>query len=218
MWYTIYHKFKSEWKEEVVNQFYQEILKKLIVPEGTLFGVFHADNEELINKYFHEYAKNENTWNVEIDTDQSWGFTKTARKKYDIAVLLTYLFDDYLSGTKWTSGDFDYNSQLYADEILAWFEISKEHIKANLWRYIGDELGQDMYSEDEINNVVDVVWLYCADKSLKKDYEDNREWTQEEIEQWIQDEDMEEISEQIKNWFTSGQTGNGNWRSLNYRE
>jgi hypothetical protein len=53
---------------------------------------------EETNRYYHEYSRDEKADEIGIDTDPKRGFTKTARKKYDIAVVLTYLFDDLLSG------------------------------------------------------------------------------------------------------------------------
>lgn len=202
MGYTHYHTFQSEGKDDIVNGLYKWVLKLLRAEDGitSLFWVFMADKEVQgdADKYFHEYSLNE-AGEISIWTDEDWSFTKTDRKKYDIAVVLAYAFDDWLS---WVV------SKDYIREINDWFSISRIHIKTNLWRYIQAELDETMYTTDEIDEVCKFAYDY-AQENL-----DTKEDVEEENQDEIDESNMQEISERIANGFTSGITWNGRDRRL----
>lgn len=219
MWFTHYHTFQSEGKEDIVNGLYQWVLKLLRAEDGitSLFWVFMADKEVQWEayKYFHEYSQND-AGEIVIWTDKDLCFTKTARKKYDIAVVLAYVFDDWLSWVNNPSRDYDNVSEGYIREINDWFSISRIHIKANLWRYIQAKLDETMYTTYEIDEVCKFAFDYAQEcVEMKKDTEDGEDEDEDDIDQEEKDEeDIEEISDRIANGFTSGITWNGRGRRL----
>lgn len=162
MWYTHYHTFQSEWKEDIVNGLYKWVLKLLRAEDGitSLFWVFMSDKdcEWEADKYFHEYSRDD-AGEISIWTDEDWSFTKTDRKKYDIAVVLAYAFDDWLS---WVNST-DWESKSYIRKINDWFSISRIHIKTNLCRYIQAELDETMYTTDEIDEVCKFAYDYAQE-------------------------------------------------------
>ena len=204
MWYTIYHKFKSTGQEKLVNEFYRWILKKIQTKRWSLYWVFHADSDEIRDLLFHEYAQDD--IDICIDTDPNWGFTKTARKLYDIAVLLTYLFDDYLSW--WvldTSWDWDNDTDKIIQDLFVWYtERDAEVILIYLNKYIETELDPKEYEETNLKDIADMIVEYLENNKLsKEEIEQAREEVYDKTNPDPDDIDLEHIADNIKNWFTS---------------
>lgn len=104
MWYTIYNRGKE--LTPGIDELYDELLDTIKVPWGhsllTIWkdSIGHAEDWELIpgvngpsfDKYFHEYGRTDK-WLPMLSNS----FTKTARKRYDIAVMLAYTYNAVIS-------------------------------------------------------------------------------------------------------------------------
>ena len=212
MWYTHYHSIKSE-QYEAINELYRWVLSRLTIKDGrNLLEIFNADKELEweADGYFHECSQDED-WNIEISVSDWFDFTKTARKMYDVAIVLAYAFDDWLCWNHNSSWDYNNVSGSYIREIADWFWISQIHIKTNLRWYIQEELDENMYTIEMIDNVCKFVYEFAQDYSQKEQDEE----VEDEVNMEEKDEeDMQEISDRIANWFTSGITWNGRGRTL----
>lgn len=213
MGYTIYHKFRSEWQEELVNKFYRNLLGCMYVKWKSLLNLFW-DNEVKDN-YFHEFATDDK-WLPAIDTNPEWWFTKTARKKYDIAIVLTYLFDDLLSGWDCTTdGDYEKVSEWYVKDMLeAMIQKNDSWLSTALRRYIKQELQPyfdklEEYTEEEVKDVVWVVMKYCEEEDIDEDE------LYDKTHQEPDDTDLEHIWKQVADWYKQWERRNW-WRSIDY--
>jgi len=87
----------NKYPEELIsifNQAYQDFLRSWVTIDWrhiNLFSVFFQmdDNEDLFNEHFHEYATWASWQPILFGDDSWWAFCKTARKSYDVAVVLT---------------------------------------------------------------------------------------------------------------------------------
>jgi len=196
MGYTLYHTFKSDEREEI-NWLYQDLLSLITIDDWrNLLEIFKADPdlEWEANDYFHEWGR-ENWLPTIRGKADGRGFCKTARKIYDIAVLLTYCFDEYLSWTNESSWDYYWDTEKYVAWIIDSMRcIDVSWLKDNLWSYIEAELNSDDYKDEDINNICNKVISYCEENHEERDYE------------------------RIAEWFTSWNTWNWNYRSLNYNQ
>ena len=90
MWYTHYC---SNLKTDLVDELYEKLLDEIKTDEWeTLLNLIKKHekdwkNQKEVDEYFHDYAYNTEKWHMTLVED----FTKTARKRYDVAVLLAYL-------------------------------------------------------------------------------------------------------------------------------
>lgn len=84
-----------EWLIRIFNEAYQDFLRSWVTIDWkhiNLFSLFFTsdENEDLFNEHFHEYTQWA-SWEPLLfgyDEDE-WSFCKTARKSYDVAVVLT---------------------------------------------------------------------------------------------------------------------------------
>lgn len=133
MWYTHYwsdleiNKY-PEWLISIFNQAYQDFLRAWVTIDWkhiNLFSVFHKidEDENLFNEHFHEYS----TWAswepiLFLQEDGWWQFCKTARKSYDVAVVLALHLASVILDKKYSSdgviiSTFGYLEEYIKDEL-----------------------------------------------------------------------------------------------------
>jgi len=143
MWYTHYFQEKKLNKnlKNAINcltsNLYRELLEQIPTDSWRLnllqFWTYH-NNKPCIDRYFHEYSVDSNN-HICLTDDVS--FTKTARKKYDIAVFITlYLLDEL---NLWKH-DWDYSDS----SVMKWW-LNKRVLK----RYVKNELAYT-YNYDKL--------------------------------------------------------------------
>ncbi len=186
MWYTHYN--DKEITEET-NELYRELLAVIPTDEGpsllTLFKAHEADEEKhevQFEKYFHEYW-----WTEEGLPRLSSSFTKTARKRYDIAVILSYAYNSLVN---WWEMDWDYRSNNNED-IVQWIqEQNVELLTMWLIYYIKEEEIDILLPRVDI-----IVWTFF----------ENTSYDPEEV--YDKEQEMIYISGQIAAGISEGNTG-----------
>jgi len=122
MWYTHYfgdlelEKY-PEGLIDTFNQAYQDFLRVWVTIEGkhlNLFSIFFKmdEDEDLFNEHFHEYSTGASWQPLLFSSDPGWTFCKTARKSYDVAVVLTLHLASVMIGKDYSSdGDVIYRKE-----------------------------------------------------------------------------------------------------------
>ena len=83
--------------------------------------------------------------------NSDWWFCKTARKLYDIAVVISYAFDSYLRNSREFSSDCYRETEWHIDSIIEWMEDkNKELVLEWLVGYIKAELDIEDYKEEDL--------------------------------------------------------------------
>lgn len=160
MWYTHYLDTSGNIKEweyradkwlELAQEFFEKILQTLKSTswKQSLYDIFienYDKDEDIINEYFHEYAYDVKTeWDKKITypvliptEEEGFNFVKTNRKKYDLAIVLSYaLLNEYLPEF------FSMSSDAYIEDFN---DIDIE-------QYIKDELEIEEYTKEEIEEI-----------------------------------------------------------------
>jgi len=126
-----------EWLVSIFNQAYQDFLRSWVTIDWkhiNLFSLFFTsdENEDLFNEHFHEYTQWASWEPLLFGYDEdSWNFCKTARKSYDVAVVLAL---HLASVVIWK----DYSSD---GSLIHSFWMLEEYIKDELdcsWNYVYD--------------------------------------------------------------------------------
>ncbi len=105
MWYTHYleeqHKHLTPQQKKIANALYQKILRVIIVSDNNplpirtnlydVFIDFQKRWKDLFDENFHEWARDKEGKPIlfPLDDSDGWVFTKTNRKRYDLAVYAT---------------------------------------------------------------------------------------------------------------------------------
>ncbi len=188
----------------VFNRAYQDFLGSWVTIEWkhiNLFSLFfkREDEEELFNEHFHEWAQGA-SWGAILFGKEinAWNFCKTARKSYDVAVVLTLLLASIVLNK-------DYSSD---GRVIHTFPEIQEYIKEEL----DDSF---IYDIEKLKSLFD-LWL---NKCIT---------FQEEIDQLesmkqythicdLPDSELEYIAEQIMKWVTSIYLNNNQIVDISFR-
>lgn len=132
MWYTHYwgDLELAKYPEGLIstfNQAYQDFLRVWVTIEEkhlNLFSTFFKmdEDEDLFNEHFHEYSTGASWQPLLFGSDSGWTFCKTARKSYDVAVVLTLHLASVMTGK-------DYNSD---GDVIYRKEQIEQYVKDNL--------------------------------------------------------------------------------------
>lgn len=216
MWYTHYKKVKEE-NLDLVNDLYRDVLSLITIKDWrNLLDVYNSDKdlEWDAEEYFHEYSR-DNDKNITLaNYNSDWWFCKTARKLYDIAVVIGYAFDSYLSNSREFSSDCYRETEWHIDSIIEWMEDkNKELVLEWLVGYIKAELDIEDYKEEDLEKISEKVVEYCkANTPADEEEEEERDYEEEK------EQDLNEIAESIWMWYTSWQTWNWNSWYLEYNQ
>lgn len=170
---------------DVFNQAYQDFLRSWVTIEGkhlNLFSTFFKMNEDedLFNEHFHEYT----TWAsweplLFSNDGEDWNFCKTARKSYDVAVVLTLFLASIVLNK-------EYNSDGDVIHTFDWLKI-----------YIERELDDSMIYNIEQLEFLFNLWLNKCIIFFEEiqEVEDNKK-----VDRIcdLSDLDLEYIAEQVK--------------------
>lgn len=199
MWYTHYwsdlevNKY-PEWLVSIFNQAYQDFLRSWVTIDWkhiNLFSLFFTsdENEDLFNEHFHEYTQWASWEPLLFGYDEdSWNFCKTARKSYDVAVVLALHLASVVLDERYSSD---------------WFVIpSFEYIG----KYIQDELDDSMiYDLEKLKELFD-IWLNRA-ISYIAEHEDEMQKIEDDKQYSsvgdLPDTELEYIAEQIQKGNTT---------------
>ena len=140
MWYTHYNDAPIT---DSVNELYQELLKLIKTDQwDTLYDLAcrylaNEDKHEVeYDAYFHEYSSTPN--NKPSLSDQ---FTKTARKRYDPAVLLSYMVTAI---NEWLESAWDWNGNSTEKLIEHLKKWETQHAQnALLWYMDNEDIERD---------------------------------------------------------------------------
>ena len=186
-----------EWLISIFNQAYQDFLRTWVIIDWkhiNLFSVFfkREEDEELFDEHFHEYS----TWAswepllFNIDDKWSYAFCKTARKSYDVAVVLTLHLASVVLDKSYSSDG----------RVIYTFWQLEEYIKDELdcsWNYI--------YDLQDLENLFD-IWLnkaiaFCDEnKDAMEKVDDMKQYSRVSD---LPDSELEYIGEQIKKGNTT---------------
>lgn len=195
MWYTHYNDAPIT---DEVNELYQDLLDIIEVDNNiSLLDVWKISRtpsaewtyvndtaNKVMNEYFHEISRDEKWMPVLADE-----FTKTARKKYDVAVLLWYLAADI---TQWVDPAWDWE-----DSSIKWLMIHLQNLDKSeatdaLIIYIQDEYIDIEHDADFLYDLIDKTVDFLEAHWISKQ----------------EDPDLDDIWHRISNWITSG---NSDW-------
>lgn len=175
------------------NQAYQDFLRSWVTINWkhiNLFSVFLKldDDEETFNEHFHEYTKWASWEPLLFHRENWWGFCKTARKSYDVAVVLT----------------------LYLAYIITWKEYSSDGrvVRSFEWLkiYLEEELSDDYeYNLEQLESLFD-IWLNKCISCIDEHQEEMQKIEDEKQYDRIcdlPDHELEYIAKQIAEGVTS---------------
>ena len=153
MWYTHYLE-KNTWvvklpdtQKNIINTFYKNVLRKIYVRWQSLFDIamkwykadYDTDEYKIFDACFHE-------WQHEVDEphepiifwreDDWFNFTKTARKVYDLPIVLAYTLASYTKAFRFSS-DWDVS--------MFWLD-SDNSIAYDIETYCKNELDDEILS------------------------------------------------------------------------
>lgn len=169
MWYTHYKTIKTD-RTDLLNDFYRDILSLIKIQDWrNLLEIYNSDRdlEWEAEEYFHEYSRDDNENITIANKDWRW-FCKTARKMYDIAVLLSYAFDDYLCWIDEISWDYRTETEKFIKQIVEGMRVKDLYeIKFWLLEYIENELDND-YDIKDINNICEKIIKYCDENEVEE--------------------------------------------------
>lgn len=182
-----------EWLVSIFNQAYQDFLRSWVTIDWkhiNLLSVFmnQDDNPEEFDEHFHEYCIWPSWEPILFGDDSWWTFCKTARKSYDVAVVLT----------------------LRLASVVVWKDYSSDgwvvHTFTGLRMYIAEELDDSMvYNIERLKELFD-IWLnkaisYIAEHSEEmQNIEDEKQYSRICD---LPDVELEYIAKQIAEWVTS---------------
>lgn len=200
MWYTHYWSDLEvgkypEWLVSIFNQAYQDFLRSWVTIDWkhiNLFSLFFQsdENEDLFNEHFHEYTQWA-SWEpllFPFEDDWSYAFCKTARKSYDVAVVLA----------------------LHLASVVIWKDYSSDgwvvHTFTGLKMYIEEELNDSMvYNTEQLESLFD-IWLNKA-ISFMAEHQDEMDKIEDEKQYDricdLPDVELEYIAKQIAEGVTS---------------
>ncbi len=182
-----------EWLISIFNQAYQDFLRSWVTIDWkhiNLFSLFFQsdENEDLFNEHFHEYAQWASWEPILFGDDSWWTFCKTARKSYDVAVVLAL---HLASVVIWK----DYSSD---GRVIKSFPHLKEYIRAELDRSFE-------YNLEQLESLFD-IWLNKA-ISYIAEHEDEMQKIEDEKQYDricdLPDVELEYIAKQIAEGVTS---------------
>lgn len=200
MWYTHYwsdlelEKYSDE-LISIFNQAYQDFLRSWVTIDWkhiNLFSVFmnKDEDEETLDLHFHEWATWASWQPLLFWEDRSWTFCKTARKSYDVAVVLTLCLAANVLDKSYSSD---------------WITITTFY---QLKHYIAAELHYSTeYDLDQLESLFDIWMNKCIafQEEIQK-VEDEKQF--EHVHQ-LPDTELEYIAEQITKWVTTIFLNNG---------
>lgn len=182
-----------EWLVSIFNQAYQDFLRSWVTIDWkhiNLFSIFmNQDTDEtsveLFNEHFHEWA----AWasREPLLFWEDWAFCKTARKSYDVAVVLA----------------------LHLASVVIWKDYSSDgwvvHTFTGLKMYIEEELDDSMvYNTEQLESLFD-IWLNKA-ISYNAEHEDEMQKIEDEKQYDricdLPDVELEYIAANIIKWNT----------------
>lgn len=164
MWYTHYKKVAEE-NIDLVNDLYRDVLSLITIKDWrNLLDVYNSDKdlEWDAEEYFHEYSRDDDKNITLANYNSDWWLCKTARKLYDIAVVIGYAFDSYLRNSREFSSDCYRETEWHIDSIIEWMEDkNKELVLEWLVGYIKAELDIEDYKEEDLEKISERVIYYC---------------------------------------------------------
>ena len=177
-----------EWLVSIFNQAYQDFLRSWVTIDWkhiNLFSVFFRRDEDelLFDEHFHEYCMGASWEPLLFGSDPGWGFCKTNRKSYDVAVVLTLFFASVVLNKDYSSDGMVVNT----------FPQLKDYIK--------EELDDSMvYDIERLEELFD-IWLNKA-ISYIAEHEDEMQKIEDEKQYSsvgdLPDTELEYIAEQIQ--------------------
>lgn len=179
-----------DWLISIFNQAYQDFLRSWVTIDWkniNLFSLFFQsdENEDLFNEHFHEYTQWA-SWEpllFPFEDDWSYAFCKTARKSYDVAVVLALHLASVILDKRYSSD---------------WFVIPAF---AYIGKYIQDELDDSMiYDLEKLKELFD-IWLNKAISYIAENSEEMQAIKDNENVDHIYqlpDDVLEYIAEQVK--------------------
>jgi hypothetical protein len=198
MWYTHYWRELElqKYPEELVfifNDAYRDFLRSWVTIEWkhiNLLSVFmNADKDSPeFDEHFHEYATWASWEPILFTEDLSWSFCKTARKSYDVAVVLTLLLASIILNKNYSSDG----------RVVHTFKEVKI--------YLEEELADDYeYNLEQLESLFDIWMNRCIS------YMDEHQEEMQQIEDEKQydricdlpDHELEYIAKQIAEGVTS---------------
>lgn len=213
MGYTHYFEDTSN-IDPKTNALLNEILEYIYTDETktvSLSDVFAKNDDELEDGFFHETSRDKNAdWKrifilPSYDGDW-WSFTKTARKKYDIAILLSAIYEwiAIRNDFKWVSSD--WNIDHVKNGFIRFLDTKDiSELQVELDKYIDEELG---YWEDKYETTVNFDKIYEIIEKYSKlatnfDISKFENYESDEQKEMDKENELNEIARLIKEWYTS---------------
>ena len=188
----------------VFNRAYQDFLGSWVTIEWkhiNLFSLFfkREDEEGLFNEHFHEWAQGA-SWGAILFGKEinAWNFCKTARKSYDVAVVLTLLLASIVLNK-------DYSSD---GRVINTFPEIEE--------YIRDELDDSfVYDIEKLESLFDLWLNKCITFQEEIDQVESMKQYTRICD--LPDVELDYISEQIRVWLTSIYLNNNQVVDISFR-
>lgn len=151
-----------EWLISIFNQAYQDFLRSWVTIDWkhiNLFSVFfkREEDEELFDTHFHEWMQWA-SWEPLLFSDaiNSYDFCKTARKSYDIAVVLALHLASVMIGKDYSSdGDVIYHKEQIEQYVKDNLNDSYQYDFKKLYESFDLWLNKCIAFSDDIQKVED---------------------------------------------------------------
>lgn len=143
------------------NQAYQDFLRVWVTIEEkhlNLFSTFFKmdDDEDLFNEHFHEYSTGASWQPLLFSSDPGWTFCKTARKSYDVAVVLTLHLASVMTGKDYSSdGDVIYRKEQIEQYVKDNLSNSYQYDFKRLYELFDLWLNKCIAFSDDVQKVED---------------------------------------------------------------
>lgn len=193
MWYTHYwwDLELENYSDELIsifNQAYQDFLRSWVTIDWrhiNLFSVFmnKDEDEDTLDLHFHEWTVWASWQPLLFWEDRTWTFCKTARKSYDVAVVLTLCLAALVLNKSYSS---DWT-------VITTFNQIRTYIEKEL--HYSTE-----YDLDQLESLFDLWLNKCIAFSEEiQEIEDERQYSSVGD---LPDTELEYIAENIKKWNT----------------
>lgn len=193
---------------DVFNQAYQDFLRSWVTIEGkhlNLFSTFFKmdEDEDLFNEHFHEYSTGASWQPLLFGSDTGWTFCKTARKSYDVAVVLT----------------------LYLASVVTWKDYSSDgdviYCKEQLEQYVKDNLDNSyQYDFKKLYELFDLWLNKCIAFSIEHEEEMQKVEDEKQYDRIcdLPETELNYLCSQIRDGVTSIYLNNGQVVDISFRD